>query len=113
MVTGPGSFSAGTRSIVPHDIKDGAANTLAVVEASGLNVVWTEPRDFDVARQPVGVNLKGLGRTDSPGLMSSYHQAGAQGAFADGSVRFINENIDPRVLKALTTIDSGDVVKEF
>ena len=79
---------------------------------SALNVVWTEPRDFDVSREPIGVNLGGTGRTDSPGMLSSYHAYGAHAVFADGSVRFIPETIDPQVLRALTTIASGDHMPE-
>ena len=81
------------------------------VEAVGLNIVWTEPRDADVSRVPIGVNLKGTGKTDSPGLMSSYHQVNggrAMMVLADGSVRFINQSIDPHALKSLTTIAGGE-----
>ena len=109
MVTGPGTIAPGDRDIREADIRDGMANTAVFVEAVGLNVVWTEPRDADVSRTPIGVNLKGQGETDSPGLMSSYHSDGrAQMVFADGNVKTINERIDPQVLKSLTTIAGGE-----
>ncbi len=108
MVTGPGTASPGDRDIRADDFGDGISNTAVFVEAVGLNVVWTEPRDAD-AQTPIGINLKGCGKTDSPGLLSSYHSSGrANMTLADGSVRTINENIDPQVLKSLTTIAGNE-----
>lgn len=109
MVTGPETTAPGDRDIRERDIRDGLSNTAVLVEAVGLNVVWTEPRDADVTSTPIGINLKGRGKTDSPGLMSSYHTSGrANLTMADGSVKTINQNIDPRVLKSLTTIAGGE-----
>ncbi|MDA0807966.1 MAG: DUF1559 domain-containing protein [Planctomycetota bacterium] len=108
MLTGPGTFSDNFEPRNPAGIKDGASNTLAVVEAAGLNIIWTEPRDASVDREPLGINFKGKGNYDSPGLMSSWHVGGAQAVFADGSVRFISQDIDPQVLKALTTANGGE-----
>ncbi len=111
MVTGPGTIAPGDRVIRNDDIRDGLSNTALFVEAVGLNVVWTEPRDADVSRVPIGVNLKDTGKTDSTGLMSSYHPdngGGAMMVLADGGVRFINQSIDPHVLKSLTTIAGGE-----
>lgn len=97
----------------PGDIADGASNTLAIVEATGLNIVWTEPRDAQVGREPLGINFKGKGKFDSPGLMSSWHVGGAQAVLADGSVRFLSQDIDPAVLKALTTANGGEPVGDW
>jgi hypothetical protein len=108
LVTGPGTIAANNQPVRAADIRDGLSQTAFITEASGQFVVWTEPRDFDVSRQPIGINLKGQGQSDSPGLMSSYHSNGAHMLLGDGKVRFVNEKIDPRVLKSLTTIDAGD-----
>ena len=43
----------------------------------------------------------------------SFHVGGVNGLFADGSVRFINENIDPRVLVNLVCRNDGNVVGDF
>ena len=110
MVTGNGTFGGNPAGTKLADITDGTLNTIAIVEASGLQIVWTEPRDFDATTQPIGINLKGTGSTDSPGMMSSNHRGGAHVLMADGSTRFISQSIDSAVLKKLTTIAGGDVV---
>lgn len=107
---GPQTVFGLTESRRLEDIPDGPSNTLLLVEACGLEILWTDPRDFDVTRGPVGINLKGRGQTDSPGLLSSYHRGGANVLMADGSVRFLSEKIDPAVLDALLTADGGDDV---
>ena len=43
----------------------------------------------------------------------SYHVGGAQYTLTDGSVRFISENIDLGVYRALGTRGGGEVVGEF
>jgi len=58
----------------------------------------------------VGVNLVGQGKRDSPGAVSSYHPHGGFVAMADGSVRFLTNQTDPNVLKALLTADGGEVL---
>lgn len=105
MLTGPGTAAPGDRDIRADDFPDGISNTAVFVEAVGLNIVWTEARDADVTSTPIGINLKGSGKTDSPGIVSSYHNSGrANMTLADGRVATINEHIDPQVLKSLTTI---------
>ena len=89
-------------------ISDGTSNTLLVVEACGAQIIWTEPRDVNVDTQPTGINLKGTRPGTSAGWLSSYHRAGANVTFADGSVWFISANTDPSILKKLATIDGGE-----
>ena len=52
---------------------------------------------------PWTVNNCGL--NDEP---FSFHPGGCNSAFADGSVHFLNENIDPRTMRALVTRAEGD-----
>jgi prepilin-type processing-associated H-X9-DG protein len=112
MLAGRGTLSA-VKPRGPKGIADGASNTLAIVEATGLNIIWTEPRDASVDREPLGINFKGTGKNDSPGIMSSWHVGGAQAVFADGSVRFLSQDIDPQVFKALTTANGGESVEDW
>jgi prepilin-type processing-associated H-X9-DG protein len=94
-------------------IKDGSSNTIAVMEACGQNIVWNEPRDLDGTTTPAAINLRGKTRYDSPAMMSSLHQGGAHVLLADGTVRFISQDIDPQTLKALVSADGGERIGEW
>jgi prepilin-type processing-associated H-X9-DG protein len=72
--------------------------------------VWSEPRDFDVSRGPLGFNLPGTEFGRSPGLLSSYHDY-PNVLFADGSARMLSTQVDPKVLKALTTAAGHEKVE--
>jgi hypothetical protein len=109
--TGPHTaFSEAGRINFPKSISDGLNETLMVVEACDQRIVWTEPRDVDADVQPVGINLVDAEGTRTPGLMSSEHVGGAQATLVDGSVRFLSQNLDSKVLKALVTIDGGEKI---
>lgn len=103
LVTGPGTAFPEGRGSVVGAISDGTTNTLMLAEAGGRHTVWTQPDDVDVSQVPVAINLAGEAPTRSPSMLSSYHPNGAHALMADGSVRFLGENTDPEVLKALTT----------
>jgi hypothetical protein len=75
--------------------------TIAIVEACGRNIVWTNPDDVNVSVLPVGVNRPGLAKTMSEGVLSSMHPGGAMAANLDGSVQFIPKGIDQEVLRQL------------
>jgi prepilin-type N-terminal cleavage/methylation domain-containing protein len=47
------------------------------------------------------------------GGFGSYHPGGALVAFADGSTRFINKNIEPKTLRLLGHRADGEIVGEF
>lgn len=111
MVTGPETLFPKGRGTQVDAIEDGASNTLLLAEACGQNIVWTQPEDLDVRQNPVAVNVAGSTPTHSPGILSSYHHRGAHAALADGSVRFISEDIDPQVLHALTTASGGEAIE--
>ncbi|MBI5759560.1 MAG: DUF1559 domain-containing protein [Planctomycetales bacterium] len=113
LVGGPMTAFPSGAGLSIGEITDGISNTLLVTEAAGQRIVWTEPRDLDVTRDPLGVNLTGTSPTHSPGILSSYHRGGAQAVLADGSVRFLNEHIAPAVLKAMTTATGGETVPEW
>ena len=98
------------RSRTSNEFPDGSSHTILLVEACGLEIVWTQPRDFDIETQPVGVNLKGQGLTDSPGLLSSYHPGRSNVLMVDGSVRALSQQTDPALLRKLLTADGGEDV---
>lgn len=110
MVEGAGTFGNKDWSGKLSDMTDGNSNTLAVVEAAGLNIVWTEPRDSKVSDSNLGINLTGPTPTESLALISAWHRGGGHVLLADGSVHILSQNIDPSVLKALTTVNGNDSI---
>ena len=61
-------------------------------------MIWTKPDDWDV--DPT-LDLKGI---------FGHHPGGTSFSFADGSVRFIKETMDPKVMQKLVTRDGGEVI---
>ncbi len=89
-----------TRTI--SDITDGTSNTLMVIEVDDAYAVpWMEPRDADES-----VFTK-------PAKPRPAHVGGCQTLLADGSVRFLSENIDPKTRHSLVTIDGKEPIGEF
>ena len=58
----------------------------------------------------VGSDIINVANWGSP---YSFHEGGIHVSLADGSVRFISENIDINTLSGLTSIDGNEVVGEF
>ncbi|MBN2022373.1 MAG: DUF1559 domain-containing protein [Pirellulales bacterium] len=97
-VSGPGAVFQEKGNVSMKDIRDGASNTIVVIESHPSGIHWMEPadaktEDFD----PLGA---------SP--LSSAHPGVANAVFADGSVRSLSDDIDPAALKAMTTIQGGE-----
>jgi hypothetical protein len=82
------------------NITDGTSKTIMLVEADlDEAVIWTKPDDLAYnADNPAA----GFGRL---------RPTGALVAIADGSVRFISEDIDPQTLKALFTRAGGETIQ--
>jgi hypothetical protein len=113
LVTGPGTIFPNGKSLLIKDVTDGLTNTLLAVEAVGLGIVWSEPRDFDVSKGKIGFDLPGSAPGRSPALLSSYHPHCANAVMGDGSVVLLSDKIDPNVLKALTTAAGHDSIEGF
>jgi len=90
-----------------RDIMDGTSNTIIVVEVTGAAIPWMEPRDLTIDEITAGI--------DDPFVtgICSDHPGGAAVLFADGSVRFLSDSIDPQVLKGLLTRDGQEIVGEY
>lgn len=87
-------------------IVDGTSNTLLVVEVSGQEVPWMAPVDLDHETLQLAINQAESG-------MGSEHPGGMNAAFADGSVQFLADAIDPDMLRRLITCDDGEPVGPF
>ncbi|MCG6155042.1 DUF1559 domain-containing protein [Rubinisphaera sp. ICM_H10] len=126
-------FGLNSRSKM-RDIKDGTSNTVAFVETT-LEVDDGETLSWGCSSHVgQGVNLtasRGInnfrccswrtppdqqyqyGRNGEWGEPGSLHQGGIQVALADGSVRFISENIDTNTRRYLARIADGQVMGEL
>lgn len=92
------------RSAHTGDITDGVSETLLLAETTLDNGPWTAGgpatvRGLDPGRQP----YVGQGRQ-----FGGLHRGGVNAVFADGSVRFLSESIDPKVFEALSTVAGGE-----
>ena len=96
---GKATIFPGSEGIKIQKITDGTSNTIFVVDAGNDRAVtWTKPDDWDVDPK---LDLKGI---------FGHHPGGTPFSFADGSVRFIKETVDPKVLEMLITRDGGEVI---
>lgn len=110
MVVGPHAFGNGSEPRAFGEIKDGLPNTIMLVEAVGAKIPWSAPVDIDInditSIQEIDVNAPGTTKG-----ISSCHRYGAYVVFCDGSLRFLNTDIDEKELEAMLTIDGGEKVE--
>ena len=102
------------------NISDGSSNTLMVTECSGRG---TEKEDDDPNGSWIsGKNVTHLNKTvnsDSAKdswndeLVYSEHSGGANAVFADGSVRFLTDEMNEESLMAVCSRNGGEVSIEF
>lgn len=126
-----------------RDITDGTTNTLLLAERTGGTKIWFKSAGAPIGFQVYGPTnggswsdvilgenwLRGTGANGVPGAdggpcpincsnlrgdgYHSFHTGGTHGLLADGSVRFINENIAALTLAGLITRSKGEVPGEF
>jgi type II secretory pathway pseudopilin PulG len=96
LVTGTGTIFESGKTVRHADIVDGSSNTLMVIEVRSGGVRWAEPRDVDIS-QPMA-------------LPQGNHPNGNLAAFADGSVRFLSKNVNPTLIRQLSTRNGKESV---
>lgn len=89
-LVGPDTLFFNEKGANLREVIDGSSNTLMFVEAKRA-VPWTKPEDIDYAADKPVPELGG------------WFDGGFNAAFSDGSVRFINKNVDEQLLRALIT----------
>jgi prepilin-type N-terminal cleavage/methylation domain-containing protein len=101
-----GVFASGVKTNF-RDITDGTSNTIAFVEVTGGNdysFLWIDNGSFP--------SVWGFGTGYNQ--LNSLHTGGIQVALADGSVRFISQNIDlANVMRPLGGMADGRALGEF
>jgi prepilin-type N-terminal cleavage/methylation domain-containing protein/prepilin-type processing-associated H-X9-DG protein len=115
------------------DVADGLSNTIAVTESAGRPQVWRlgqpvgSPPDTYTngggwSRPASDITLNGLTAdgVSSPGPCAlncangdAFHSGGANFLFGDGSVHFIGQNINIRIVAALVTRGGGEDRRQF
>ena len=83
-----------------RDILDGTSNTIMITESNDANIPWAAG----------GQTLKSLTQEpyiNGPDGIGSPTPGGCNVLFADGSVRFISEDIDPEMMRRLAAIADG------
>jgi hypothetical protein len=99
---GKGLAFEGNDGMKIQNFTDGTSNTILAVEAHrDAAAIWTKPDDLAVDFKNPLKNLKSA-------VLGGFHIL-----MCDGSVRFISDNIDANVLKALFTRGGGEAVNEF
>ena len=105
MITGEGTLGGlPNESTKISEIVDGTSNTIAVVEVVNAGIEWCEPRDLSIDELSMRLND---GSGNGP---SSYHPGGLNVLFADASVIFLGDGIDPVTLENLIRYDDGNPV---
>ncbi|WP_020472710.1 DUF1559 domain-containing protein [Zavarzinella formosa] len=110
-------------------VTDGLSNTLVLGESAGRPGTWILGKKIDDLQtdgwvQPAS-DVEGMRGTDfatgtadtgpcpmnckNSGEFYSFHTGGGNFLFGDGSVRFVKQTIDIRVLARLISVDSGEV----
>ncbi|HXT60365.1 MAG TPA: DUF1559 domain-containing protein [Pirellulales bacterium] len=90
------------RQIAPADIADGASDTIALMGVQRRLGAWGAGGDATVrplTQKPYINGPDGFGSGQPDGMFVG---------MADGSVRFLSQDIDPAVLEALATIHGGE-----
>jgi hypothetical protein len=92
------------RKTALEDVRDGTSNTIMMIQVRDVFGPWIEGGGATVRAaqsQPYIGSTSGFGSPGDQGVMA---------IFADGSVRFIKKDIDPKIFEALCTMNGGESV---
>jgi len=90
----------GADSLTLRQIRDGTANTIALVEVANSGINWLDPRDLSVD--------EALQKIESQHTADRMHARGAHHLDFTGSVHFLNSDIDRETYRALLTANGGE-----
>ncbi|MEZ6130147.1 MAG: DUF1559 domain-containing protein [Planctomycetaceae bacterium] len=124
---------AGTRVVRPamkmKNIVDGTSNTIMIGEhaqnaraplcndSNQGEIGWAEPSSggtaFSIDRTRTPNSCSGANDSTRRGIATSYHEGGIQVSLADGSTRFVSENIDGLTWENLGRYDDRQTIGEW
>jgi hypothetical protein len=86
-------------------ITDGTSNTIGILEADTEHaVIWTRPDDLKIDWKDLKKGLE---------IWKGGNTSMFMAALCDGSIRSINEKVDPALLKRLLQMNDGEPVGDF
>src|SRR5207248_2816468 len=88
------------RKLSLRDLGDRKSTLLAAVETARTSGAWTASGPPTVR----GVEEGGPPYLGADGQFGGTHRGGANALFADGSVRFLQDSLDPQVFRAMATV---------
>lgn len=86
------------------EVTDGVSATIMAGEVAGRFKPWGDPTNW---RDPA------LGISRSPEGFGGPYPGGANFLMVDGSVRFVKDSIDPKILKSLSTPAGGETIGPY
>lgn len=92
----------GTRRRTKDDFPDGLSETILLGEAAGNYTAWGSPTNWRDPSLGLGQSPDGFGGPWSGNVTIV--------TFGDNHVRILSNDIDPEVLRALSTPDGGETV---
>ncbi|MEM8944359.1 MAG: DUF1559 domain-containing protein [Planctomycetota bacterium] len=107
-----------------REVTDGASNTFLIGEASpvdGNSAAWSSDGDWAIASIELNWDWETSGACTNVGAAECWprirgfrsdHPGGAQFAMVDGSARFVQDEIEPLVYRALSTRRGGEVFSD-
>jgi len=102
LIRGPGTAFPNRPG--PATTRDDPAATILVAEVLNSGIHWPEPRDLDVGRMSFRINDRARPSISSP------HASVANVVMRDGTCKLLGDKLGPAVVKALITIDGGEIV---
>ncbi len=108
MVVGKGAIGGEPNEAVTiAQIRDGTSNTIIAIELGASGINWMEPRDLTIEEAIAFITDPTVSPFQQP------HPGGVNVLMADGMVHFIANTIDPKLLRALLTMNDGQAVGNF
>ncbi|QDU95334.1 DUF1559 family PulG-like putative transporter [Lignipirellula cremea] len=106
VVVGPGAGWKANEGTRLEEITDGTPQTIAVIEGRRPGIHWLDPTPMRLD-EFLAAAERTAGEDGHPDLL---HPGGRMAVFFDGYVRFLNNGLDPKVLRHMFQIDDGNDV---